>query len=151
MNCCGKRFEKLVKEVFIWNIREENGRKIEENIKKLRYWCILWINMIYRIRVLEVKWFVRFLRLVTKIEVDTQIEAMHIFWGVLNFVQQVSGFIPKLICDMFCLFYAWYLWKLWSFCHICSYTIAWKVVIFTYHNIIGILILVSRWNVTLIV
>ena len=69
MNCCGKRFGKLVKEVFIWNIREKNGRKMEENMKKLRYWHILWINMIYRIVVLEVKLFVRFFILGKKIEV----------------------------------------------------------------------------------
>ena len=30
MNCCGKIFEKLVKKVFIRNIRDENGRKIEK-------------------------------------------------------------------------------------------------------------------------
>jgi len=27
MNYCGKIFEKIVKEVFIWNIRQENERK----------------------------------------------------------------------------------------------------------------------------
>jgi len=34
MNCCEKIFEKIVKKVFIWNIREENERKMKENIKK---------------------------------------------------------------------------------------------------------------------
>jgi len=42
MNYYGKRFEKIVKEVFIWNIRKENGRKNRRNrgkIMKNRYLC----------------------------------------------------------------------------------------------------------------
>ena len=37
MNCFGKRFEKMVKNVFIWNFREVNGRKMVENMNKLKY------------------------------------------------------------------------------------------------------------------
>ena len=40
MNCCEKRLEKLVNQVFIWNIIEENERKIdkyEEIMRKNRF------------------------------------------------------------------------------------------------------------------
>ena len=36
MNCCEKILEKLVKEVFIWNIIEKNERKKEKNKEIMR-------------------------------------------------------------------------------------------------------------------
>ena len=124
-----------------WIVRKNNWRKIEKKARKLQK------NRFYLLFKL-ISWIGCFgiwgkvVGVIFQVWHENQgrcmlFEVYRTLWKVNNFVSRVYKWHEYLL-------YTWYLWKLCSSYHICPYIIAWKVVILTWHDIIGILKFVRR-------